>query len=289
MMRAAGVEPLEEFATTRSPWPCRCDRCGNVCSPRLANVLAGQRACRYCAGRLDPAMAVERMKAAGLQPLEPYPGIHASWSVRCTVCHAHLTVRYASVIKRGQPGCPGCAAKPGRSQGEVAAEMMRAAGLEPLEDYPGVDRPWRSRCMNCAAESTPRLKNVRRGRSCRYCKEAGVDHTAAAVVYVACHPRYQVVKIGIANDRSRPAQLEAAGWQLHDELAVETGAEAFAVERAVLSSWRRGGLLPPLTPADLPGRGWTETVAADEVSAARAWADVQEAATLLKNREVAGR
>jgi hypothetical protein len=57
----------------------------------------------------------------------------------------------------------------GYSHNEAAA-VMRAAGYEPLEDYPGRNRiPWRCRCMRCGAERTPILSNVIKGRRCQGC------------------------------------------------------------------------------------------------------------------------
>src|SRR5258707_13375163 len=35
-----------------------------------------------------------------------------------------------------------------RTPHSVAVEVMRAAGVEPLDGFPGVDVPWRCRCLN---------------------------------------------------------------------------------------------------------------------------------------------
>ncbi|MCW2901483.1 MAG: hypothetical protein JWO67_3748 [Streptosporangiaceae bacterium] len=48
--------------------------------------------------------------------------------------------------------------------------IMREAGFEPLEPYPGASTPWRSRHEACGREVTPRLGNISSGQGgCRFC------------------------------------------------------------------------------------------------------------------------
>lgn len=46
----------------------------------------------------------------------------------------------------------------------VAADVMHAAGLEPISPFPGVDRPWLSTHIDCGRECSPTLSNIRRGQ-----------------------------------------------------------------------------------------------------------------------------
>ena len=48
-MRAVGLEPLEPFVNSGSPWQCRCLSCGNVVTPALTSITAGGRGCSHCA------------------------------------------------------------------------------------------------------------------------------------------------------------------------------------------------------------------------------------------------
>ncbi|MYW01126.1 GIY-YIG nuclease family protein [Streptomyces sp. SID3343] len=51
-MRAAGLEflePLEPYATSTTPWRCRCTTCGSEVSPTLMKIRTGG-GCRFCAG-----------------------------------------------------------------------------------------------------------------------------------------------------------------------------------------------------------------------------------------------
>ncbi|GGW13529.1 hypothetical protein GCM10018980_70660 [Streptomyces capoamus] len=47
-MREAGLEPLEPYTTTMTPWRCRCTTCGRTSTPTLSKIRSGRR-CKYCA------------------------------------------------------------------------------------------------------------------------------------------------------------------------------------------------------------------------------------------------
>ena len=168
VMIAAGFEPLEPYSGNNVPWRCRCAVCQREVTPRYSSICAGKR-CAYCTGeRVDAKFAVKRMVAAGLEPLEPYPGTKQRWRCRCNGCEREVWPRYGSVLS-GQGGCVHCG-KRGVDPAE-AVEVMRAAGLEPLEPYPGQNSaPWLCRCNVCGEETKPRLTNVRaRGNMCATC------------------------------------------------------------------------------------------------------------------------
>jgi len=169
-MRAAGLEPLEPYPGTAVPWRCRHLTCGREITPRLGGIAGGSGPCRHCAGTapLDPEQAAAVMRAAGLEPLEPYPGSSAPWRCRHLACGREVTPRHAH-IRRGEGPCKWCAPNAPVDPARAATEM-RAAGLEPLEPYPGVDTPWRSRCLTCGQATRPTLGCLRRGQGgCRPC------------------------------------------------------------------------------------------------------------------------
>ena len=173
IMRRAGVEPIEPYRSTAAPWRCRCRTCGREVTPQLGNVRAGHAACAYCAGRaVDPDEAAAVMRAAGLEPCGPYPGAARPWPCLCAVCGQQSKPRYATVSKG--TGCRYCdvdrAKQALRLDPQAAATVMRTAGLEPLETYPGAGAPWRCRCTKCGREVTPRYDDVRGGHSgCKWC------------------------------------------------------------------------------------------------------------------------
>ena len=178
-MRAAGLEPLEPFHTTKTPWRSRCMTCGEEVAPRLNNVRSGHGGCLACGGKapVDPDVAVAEMRAAGLEPLQPYRSTLTRWRCLCLECGDEVTPML-SVIRSGTGGCRRCgtaAARQTRFSREAPAAVsdMHAAGLKPLEPYPGSMRPWRSLHIACGATVTPRLNDVRRGsQGCRDCGNA---------------------------------------------------------------------------------------------------------------------
>jgi hypothetical protein len=137
------LEPLEPCQGVMAPWPSQCRICGNQVAPLLNNIKKGQHGCKWCSGRaVDPAEAAEVMRAAGLEPLAAYPGAHSPWPCRCQRCHETVTPRYRAV----QGGSGYCYCNDTAINPEAAASLMRAAGREPLGQYPGSLHPWTCRC-----------------------------------------------------------------------------------------------------------------------------------------------
>lgn len=179
MMVAAGLEPLEQYPGAGRGWRCRCLGCLREVTPRYASVQRGRGGCLWCAGRrLDPAQAEGLMVDAGLQPLEPYPGATKPWRCRCVRCGAIVRPLYNN-IQQGFGGCRACgtarAASRLRGSEAEAVEVMRAAGLEPLEPYVSNVRRWRCRCLTCQREVTPTFATVQQGGGCKYCGRRAVD------------------------------------------------------------------------------------------------------------------
>ncbi len=201
VMRAAGFEPLADYPGSGRPWLCRCLACEREVSPKYDNVKAGY-GCRHCAATargiaqrgiptalrrahgggqeparkgLDPDVAAAELRAAGFEPLTDYPGqISAPWPARCMVCDTEGRPRLHDIRTKGS-GCRTCrnraaSAKVLAAKASAAVAVMRAAGFEPLTDYPGSAKPWRCRCTHCGEVSTPRHYNVRSiGSGCRHC------------------------------------------------------------------------------------------------------------------------
>jgi hypothetical protein len=119
------------------------------------------------------------MRAAGLEPLEPYPGNRPPWRCRCLTCGQDVRPRYANILG-GQGGCGFCARN--AVDPEEAKAVMRAAGLEPLEPYTRSHAPWRCRCRTCGREVSPRYETIQRGGGCGFCAGMAVDPEEAASV-----------------------------------------------------------------------------------------------------------
>lgn len=171
-MRAAGLEPLEPYPGSSTPWQCRCTTCGRKTSPTYSNVNSGSRGCRFCAlNSATDERASAEMRAAGFEPLEPYPGRTTDrWRCRCS-CGSEVMTRLSSV-RSGTTGCKKCPRSGGRTDPATAAAEARSAGFEPLEPYPGktTDR-WRC-CCGCNTDVTLTLTSIRRGRTaCGACSQ----------------------------------------------------------------------------------------------------------------------
>ncbi|SCF73332.1 hypothetical protein GA0115254_114434 [Streptomyces sp. Ncost-T10-10d] len=164
-MRAAGLQPLEPYPGSQTPWRCRCTTCGLETSPTYSNVNSGSKGCRFCAlNSATDERASAEVRAAGFEPLEPYPGRTTDrWRCRCS-CGNEVMTRLSSV-RSGTTGCKKCPRSGGRTDPATAAAEARAAGFEPLEPYPGktTDR-WRCRCR-CSTAITLTLTSLRGGRT----------------------------------------------------------------------------------------------------------------------------
>ncbi len=177
-MRAAGLEPLDAFTKANDPWRCRCITCGHEVSPTYTNVKGIGVRCKYCSGKaVHPGDAEALVRVAGAEPLEPYQAKDAPWRCRCMTCDREITPSYAN-IRRGQGPCIYCAGR--ITDLAEALDVMRAAGFEPLVEFPGANRGWKSRCQRCGNTVAPSLGKVRNGGGCRYCAGQVVNVDEAA-------------------------------------------------------------------------------------------------------------
>ncbi|MYS17876.1 hypothetical protein [Streptomyces sp. SID4982] len=176
-MRAAGLEPLEPYPGNATPWRCRCTGCGRETTPTYSNVNGGSSGCRFCAfNSATEAQASAEVRAAGFEPLEPYPGRTTDrWRCRCP-CGNEVATRLTSV-RSGVNSCVKCRRSGGRTEPQKAAAEARAAGFEPLETYPGkTTDQWRCRC-GCGTDVTLTLTGIRGGRTrCGTCSRHANQH-----------------------------------------------------------------------------------------------------------------
>ncbi|MEU9602015.1 hypothetical protein AB0E06_35100 [Streptomyces sp. NPDC048109] len=268
-----GVEPLEDYASAWSSWPCVCLRCGaDDITPTYANVvLGGQGGCKHCGGRLrvPDQQAVSEMRAAGADPLEAYPGVNERWRCRCLAADCpgpagRIIYPRLGWVRRGAQACKWCA---GVVIDPLAARdvMISQAGLVPQEPYPGVRERWKCRCMNCQSIVHPTLGSVNsRGTGCSECAEYGFQRGNPGLLYLVTHQRLNAAKIGICNLNTRRIERhEGRGWKRHATLAFPLGGTAELLEKQVLAEWRAQGWRPVLD-SGKPYDGWTETVPLDE-------------------------
>jgi hypothetical protein len=148
--------------------------------------------------------AAEVMRAAGFEPVEPYPGLaKASWQCRCTRCGGSVSPTLANVrqgggcqscagqapadvnaialelraagskralAKRRDPGCGHCRRR--KRANERRADMIRLGRILPMEVVKNVKAPAKAWCMRCwnVLDPGPRLDNIRSGsKGCLHC------------------------------------------------------------------------------------------------------------------------
>ncbi len=106
IMERAGLHPLEPFPGRKKPWKCLHGACGREVRPLYSVVQSGGGGCVYCSGgRIHPDDATKLFRAAGFEPLEPFPGTVKSW--RCThTCGREVQPSYSNVYAGG--GCKYC-------------------------------------------------------------------------------------------------------------------------------------------------------------------------------------
>ena len=182
-LRAAGAEPKVPYPGRKSlPWESVHVACGRVISPRLSNLRDGRGMCRFCAGVERGSIrktqhadaAVAEMRAAGWEPLSPYPGSDGKWFARHVNCGVERVTTLNAVRGPSKYGCETCWR---RAEGhrtwdpQSAFDFMKSVGLTPLVPWPGgSSQQWRARHDTCGREVTPRLGNLAAGQGpCNLC------------------------------------------------------------------------------------------------------------------------
>jgi hypothetical protein len=127
----------------------------------------------------------------GTQPIEPFPGTQKPWRCRCLTCGEESCPRYNDVVNKGTGACRrSCrskkiAAKLTRNAAEAVA-VMESHGWEPLDEYPGAGKPWRSRCLECGVIKPKRLSHVQKGiTACTNCAGRDITDESARKIMLA--------------------------------------------------------------------------------------------------------
>lgn len=282
------LRPLGPYPGAVALWSLKCLVCGHQFWGRWS-VLKNGKGCPDCrrarvartVGR-DRARQAERdLRAAGMEPLEPYRGAHTPWRSKCVKCGSVRSPRLAG-IRSGQGACKVCgstvSAEKRRTPRAEALKIMKNAGLIPDLNYEYVRTtdPWPCTCVTCGARVRARINTLKKGkRGCKRCAmvEGGIgfDVWSPGVIYLIAHDGLGALKVGITSTNTTHQRLVmhgANGWTVLREWSTETGQQAVFVEGEVLR-WLRDDLdaHPCVEQKNMPQGGWTETVSISEVSA----------------------
>ena len=174
IMRNASLEPLVPYPGSKTNWKCKCMKCGEIVYPNYGDINQGDGGCKYCAKHfVKPEDAIALMRFNNLEPLEPYENTMKPWKSKCLKCGKLVTPRHAS-LQKGSGGCKYCAKR--SVDAEDAILLMRKAKLDPLETFPGANKPWKCKCLRCGRNVQPAYSSVQSGqKGCVYCGGKKVD------------------------------------------------------------------------------------------------------------------
>ena len=190
-MQNAGFKTLINYPGYDQPWDSVHLACGTTVKPRLHTVKAGKSGCVKC-GRNKSAIkrttsseiAIEEMRAAGLEPLAPFVGVKSSWNCRCLTCGKTVNPQLGS-IRAGRGGCKYCAGNVLLTN-KQAVEIMLKYNLRPLESYVNALTAWKSKCLKCGHIVKPKLGAIRGGQGpCIYCAGKKVSSKDARKMMMA--------------------------------------------------------------------------------------------------------
>lgn len=182
LMLENGFQPLEKYPGNQTKWRCKCTTCGQEILVLRNTVATNGTGCKHCWDsrrgqtlRVSEADAVAVMQLAGLKPIEPYKRSGDPWGCIHLACGREVSPSYNSV-QQGGGGCEQCGyiktAAAIRHDAEFAADIMRGAGLEPLENYLGSKFKWRCLHLECGKEVLATLGGIRQRES--GCLKCGV-------------------------------------------------------------------------------------------------------------------
>jgi hypothetical protein len=285
-MVGKGLKPLEPFHKADSKWKCKCLTCGKIVTPTYSSIRIGNGGCIYCAGLVVEAKkAVALMKSKKLKPLVPFKSGHAKWKCKCLVCGRTVYPTY-NYLHQGNGPCGYCAGK--IVDVKEAMDIMKSAGLKPLDPYTKALDRWRCECQKCGKIITPTYSAIKKGQGCRFCAEIGIDYTGPGFIYLMTHELLQSHKVGIggskrSRNRDRVIQHQKFGWSLYARKDFETADVAFQIEQKVIDWLRQEKNLGIfLSEFEMPQGGYTETVDASEIDLPTIWAKVEELIKVMK-------
>jgi len=117
--------------------------------------------------KIDPEVAIQTMLDNGFEPLGTYPGAGEKWLCKCTTCGFQSQKRLATVNKGyGCKNCSGFWVDP-----NAAKDLMETKGFSPLEPYPGSDKPWLMKHIECGTNGSHTYIQIKKanGGGCLDC------------------------------------------------------------------------------------------------------------------------
>lgn len=167
IMLRQGWKPLEAYKSALTPWKSECIKCGNLGTPRFANVQRGS-GCTKCKNaesiqpnKLSEEQAVKIMLDAGLKPLVPYVNTKTNWESLCLKCNKVTSPSLGNVKKTKIP-CIYCSGL--KIDADDAVKFMKSKNLIPLEPFANATVKWKCKCAICERTVYPAYSWVKAGQ-----------------------------------------------------------------------------------------------------------------------------
>lgn len=269
------LQPLETYKNARTPWKCKCLKCGSIIKPTFGSIRNG-RGCLKCGRksmiektRMTNEKATSLMMQSNLKPLGIYKGSQAAWKSECLICGKIVSPSLATVSGGG--GCKYCAGIVVDAIDAIA--VMKSKGYEPQVPYKNSHANWKSIHKPCGNLVSPPYAQIQQGRGgCKHCAEWGFQYDRQSYLYLITHQDLNAHKVGIANvakeiksDRLR--RMKNDGWEIFKVWHFEEGKTPEKIEKLVFKRLRIDRNLSSfLTIGQMKHGGETETVNADEIS-----------------------
>ncbi|MEU7649203.1 hypothetical protein [Streptomyces huasconensis] len=165
--------------------------------------------------KIDHAAATLELRASGLEPVDPYPGVTSKpFFVRCTQprCEGHTEPfpAYLSAVRKlaekGRVGCRHCNEQ--NRANRRRSDLIRLGHVLPVVEIPDVKTAVRSWCLRCwnICEPGPRLDNIRNG------KQGGCDHCGGKRRLPDSVARERARAWGYVPDPNIPYTSDATKW-----------------------------------------------------------------------------
>lgn len=209
LMLKSGLEPLDKYVSSHTPWKSRCLKCNKITYPRLSGIRNGrQGGCKACGyqkaaakNRFSQEEAKEQLIEFGYQPLEKYKSSHAKWKSRCSKCQ-NIVYPKLAMLRSGQGGCVYCSSR----QIDIVKvqNLLKKSKLKALEEKPeNLKLGWKCKCLRCHRNIKVYITNLYRGSDpCKYCSGKAVD------------PKSAISKMKSANLRVlEPYKSSGARWK----------------------------------------------------------------------------
>jgi hypothetical protein len=192
-----GFEPLEPYKNALTKWKCRHVKCGSIVSPRYNDIQQGKGGCKNCGNKKSAESqkfpeeeAVQIMREANLEPLEPYKNNRTKWKCKCLNC-GNIVETLFDTIRSGLGGCLTCGymktADKQRKDEEFAIEVMLRFNLKPLVAYKSSNTKWKCECLKCGKIVYPTFGAVQSVSKigCKYCAGNAIDERDAIAIMLA--------------------------------------------------------------------------------------------------------